>query len=107
MFGNQLLLELIKIMDMKIDLVEYVIEKIVRLSTVDQREFVKNSSTFDRIDWLNMEFLSNYQKFLKIDNLKDLSQINTEKYPELRDLKHLVGYALELESSLETILKKL
>lgn len=107
MDGNQLLLELIKITDMKIDLVEYAIEKMANLSVAEQRAFVKNSSVFDKIDWLNMEFLSNYQRLLKSQRVKEITQLQPQHFPALKDLKHLVGYALELETSLEGLLKKL
>lgn len=107
MDGNQLLLELIKLTDMKIDLMEYVIEKMTLLSKNEQRQFVKNSTVFDKIDWLNMEFISNYQRFLKAEGIKDISQANFHRLEGIRDLKHLVTYALELETSLDEILNAL
>lgn len=107
MDSNQLLMELVKITDMKIDLMEYVIEKMAGMSIETQRAFVKQSSTFDKIDWLNMEFLSNYQRFLMKEGIREIGQIKLDKYSGIRDLKHLVSYALELETSLEGILIKL
>lgn len=107
MDSNQLLMELVKITDMKIDLMEYVIEKMAGMSIASQRDFVKQSSTFDKIDWLNMEFLSNYQRFLLKEGVREIGQIKIDQYSGLRDLKHLVTYALELETSLEEILVKL
>lgn len=107
MDGNQLLMELVKITDMKIDLMEYVIEKMTEMSVAVQRNFVKQSSTFDKIDWLNMEFLSNYQRFLMKEGVREIGQVKIDKYPGIRDLKHLVSYALELETSLEALLIKL
>ncbi len=107
MDGNQLLIELVKITDMKIDLMEYVIEKLVEKPKSLQLDFVKTSSVFDKIDWLNMEFLSHYQRFLKLEGIKEMSQIRIELYESLNDLKCLVGYAFELETSLEDILSKL
>lgn len=62
MDGNQLLLELIKITDMKTILMEYVIEKMTSMSQGSQRQFIKQSSTFDKIDLMNVEFLSQYQR---------------------------------------------
>ncbi len=107
MDGNRLLMELIKITDMKIDLMEYVIEKMAGMSTTSQREFVKQSSTFDKIDWLNMEFLSNYQRFLAHERVREIGQVHMDKYAGLKDLKHLVTYALELETSFEALVSKL
>jgi hypothetical protein len=107
MDGNQLLLELIKITDMKIDLMEYVIEKIADHPEEEQRTFVETSSMFDKIDWLNMEFLTNYQRFLRHEGIREIGQISIEKYDSLRDLKHLIGYALELETTLDAFLNKL
>lgn len=107
MDGNRLLMELIKITDMKIDLMEYVIEKMAGMSPLSQREFIQQSSTFDKIDWLNMEFLSHYQRFLALENIREIGQVRMDKYSELKDLKHLVTYALELETSFEELIKKL
>lgn len=107
MDGNQLLLELIKITDMKIDLMEYVIEKMSGQIESVQRTFVQTSTVFDRIDWLNMEFLSYYKRFLRLEGIEEIGMISIEKYESLRDLKHLVGYALELETALDEMLKLL
>lgn len=107
MDGNQLLLELIKITDMKIDLMEYIIEKMAEMSQSNQQDFVQSSSMFEKIDWLNMEFLTNYQRFLRHEGIREIGQISIEKYDSLRDLKHLIGYALELETTLDAFLNKL
>ena len=107
MDGNQLLLELIKITDMKIDLMEYVIEKMAGEPKNIQRDFVKTSSTFDKIDWLNMEFLTHYQNFLRQEGIKEIGQIALKKYDSMKDLKHLISYALELEQALDDMLKVL
>lgn len=107
MDGSQLLLELIKLTDMKIDLMEYVIEKMDLLSKSEQRQFVKSSKVFDKIDWLNMEFIAYYQRFLKAEGIKDISQANFHRLEGIRDLKHLVAYALELETCLDDTLSKL
>lgn len=107
MDDKQLLLELIKITDMKIDLMEYVIEKMTDQSEVRQRKFVESSSTFDKIDWLNLEFLSHYQQFLRQQGIREIGQVDAKKYDSIKDLKHLVTYALELEETLEILLKRL
>lgn len=107
MDNGQLLLELVKITDMKIDLMEYVIEKMSTMSASSQRDFVKQSSTFDKIDWLNMEFMSNYNRFLRSEGIREITDLKPERYSAIKDLKHLVSYALELETSLENLLKGL
>lgn len=105
--SNHLLLELIKITDIKIDLMEYVIEKLEALPLSEQARFAATSSAFDRIDWLNMEFLSCYQKLLAAEGIKEIHEIRLERKEVLKDLKHLVEYAFELENGLEKILSKL
>lgn len=105
--SNHLLLELIKITDIKIDLMEYIIEKLEALPLSEQARFAATSSAFDRIDWLNMEFLSCYQKLLAAEGIKEIHEIRLERKEVLKDLKHLVEYAFELENGLEKILSKL
>lgn len=107
MDSNHLLLELVKITDIKIDLMEYVIEKLESLPLRDQGRFVESSSAFDRIDWLNIEFLSCYQKLLASEGIKEIHEIRIAQKDVLRDLKHLVEYAFELENSLEKLLSRL
>lgn len=107
MDDKQLLLELIKITDMKIDLMEYVIEKMTDQSETTQRNFVQSSSTFDKIDWLNLEFLSHYQRFLRQQGIHEIGQVDAKKFDCIKDLKHLVAYALELEQTFDALLKRL
>lgn len=107
MNGEQLLFELIKITDMKIDLLEYAVEKLSSLPLSGQKQFVSNSSVFDKMDWLNIEFMTHYDAFLRYERIRELSQISIHKYDSLKDLKHLVTYAFELESGLDEILSQI
>lgn len=107
MSGEQLLFELIKITDMKIDLLEYAVEKLSSLPMIEQKQFVMSSSVFDKMDWLNIEFMTHYDHFLHFEKIRELSQIAIDKYAALKDLKHLVTYAFELESGLDEILSKI
>lgn len=103
----QLILELIKVTDLKIDLMEYCIEKLDKYSDAEKMAFIGASNVFNKIDWLNIEFLSNYEKLLRKEGIKDISQLKVGKFESLVDLKHLVEYAFDLEVELDSILKKL
>lgn len=62
---------------------------------------------FDKLDWLNLEFMTSYESLMAKEGPGALAKIATEHRETVLLLKELVGYVFGLESELDQILKRL
>lgn len=72
-----------------------------------QKHFVNTSSVFDKLDWLNLEFMTSYEGLMTKEGSGALAKLGTDHRESMLLLKELVGYVFGLESELDQILKRL
>lgn len=99
--------KLIYLTDQKIDVLEHLIEKLNLAQKEEQRRYIKSSPYADRLDLLNMEFVSQYEYLLKIEGVNSIANVRKDNKEKLLLLKTLVEYAYEMDAELDGILKGL
>jgi len=80
-------------------------KKLIELAK-QKLNFLKKDVTKNEILENDIKFLEEYQKFLDLEDVQNLDEINTSKYKkQLKELKELVGKVKALERQINTIEK--
>lgn len=107
MKASDLLTQMIKTTDQKIDLMEHVLDKLRVLSVTEQRSFVGTSPYIERLDQMNRQFLRDYQALLRALRTSEIRDEHARELPELKDLQKMVTYVMVLEEQFDQLLKNI
>lgn len=107
MAAEAILKRMIMTTDQKIDLMEYVLDRLKGKLDSEQMAFIGESPYIERIDQLNRSFLRDYQALLRALKSTEILEVHAVEHPELKDLQRLVNYVMTLEEQFDKILKKL